>query len=33
LAWYKENAREKLAEVSRDPGEAQNVKIDPVSKV
>jgi len=33
LAWYKENARENLAEVSRDPGEAENLKSDPVSKV
>jgi UDP-N-acetylglucosamine 4-epimerase len=32
LAWYKENARENLAEASRDPEGADNLKIDPVSK-
>jgi UDP-N-acetylglucosamine 4-epimerase len=32
LAWYKENARENLAEASRDLEGADNLKIDPVSK-
>ncbi len=32
VAWYNENACENLAEVSRDPGETDNLKIDPVSK-
>jgi UDP-N-acetylglucosamine 4-epimerase len=32
LAWYKENARENLAEASHDPEGADNLKIDPVSK-
>ena len=31
VAWYKENARECLAEASRDPEGAENLKIDPVS--
>jgi len=33
LAWYKEKAFESLARVSTDPGEANKLKIDPISQL